>query len=119
MITEFGKILRKIRIDNDEILKDMASKLGVTAAYLSSVENGKREIPNGWISLIIEEYGLNEDEALRLQEAALDSRKSIKIKLDEETERDKDLVLAFARRFRDLSDSDVEAMKELLERKGM
>lgn len=38
MLTKFGKELRKIRIENDEILKDMADKLNVTAAYLSAVE---------------------------------------------------------------------------------
>jgi len=117
MITEFGKVLRKIRIDRDEILKDMASKLNVTAAYLSSVENGKREIPREWVFEIIQIYELGEDEALEIEEAALASRKSIKFKLDEESARDRDLVLAFARRFRDLSDSDVEVMKDLLEGK--
>ena len=37
MLTKFGKELRKIRIEHDEILKDMADKLNVTAAYLSAV----------------------------------------------------------------------------------
>ncbi len=117
MITEFGKVLRKIRIDRDEILKDMASKLNVTAAYLSSVENGKREIPREWVFEIIQSYELGKEEALEIEKAALASRKSIKFKLDEESARDRDLVIAFARRFRDLSDSDVEVMKDLLEGK--
>ena len=39
MVTEYGKLLRKIRIDHDEILKDMAGKLEITSAYLSSIEN--------------------------------------------------------------------------------
>ena len=38
MLTSFGKTLRKLRIDNEELLKDMALKLGVTLAYLSAVE---------------------------------------------------------------------------------
>ena len=46
MLTEFGKCLRKIRIDKAELLKDMAEKLQVTSAYLSAVEHGKREIPD-------------------------------------------------------------------------
>lgn len=36
MLTELGKELRKIRINSDEILKDMASKLGITQAYGST-----------------------------------------------------------------------------------
>ena len=43
MITPFGKYLRKLRIDHDEKLKDMAAKLGVTGSYLSAVEIGKRD----------------------------------------------------------------------------
>lgn len=117
MITEFGKILRKIRIDRDEILKDMASRLGVTAAYLSSIENGKREIPGEWVSEIARLYDLDEEESREIEEAALASRRSIKFNLEEESDRDRDLLLAFARRFRDLSDGDVREMKEILERK--
>ena len=39
MLTNFGKALRKLRIDNNELLKDMALKLEVTVSYLSAVEN--------------------------------------------------------------------------------
>ena len=53
MLTDFGKELRKIRIDNNEFLKDMANKLGVTVSYLSAVENGKRDIPDEWLDKII------------------------------------------------------------------
>lgn len=116
MLTELGKILRKIRIDQDEILKDMAAKLQVTVAYLSAVENGKREVPDEWIPEIIEQYSLTEEEAEELKDAAFSSKKSIKIKLDEESERNRDLVLAFARRFRELDEQDFSAMKKILEK---
>ena len=42
MLTEIGKFLRRYRIDNGLLLKDMAGKVGVTSAYLSAVENGKK-----------------------------------------------------------------------------
>ncbi len=44
-LTEFGKFLRKLRIDNGELLKDMAIKLNTTPAFLSMVETGRRSIP--------------------------------------------------------------------------
>ena len=53
MLTEFGKFLRKIRIDRQELLRDMAGTLGVSVAYLSAVENGKRNVPVSWINKII------------------------------------------------------------------
>ena len=43
-VTNLGKKLRKIRIDNDEISSDMARKLEISVSYLSAIENGKRNI---------------------------------------------------------------------------
>ena len=57
-VTAFGKILRKRRIDSSEILGDMAKRLDVSAAYLSSIENGLREIPDSFVEKISKEYGL-------------------------------------------------------------
>ena len=42
MLTSLGKFLRKLRIDNNELLKDMAQKLNVSVSFLSAVENGKK-----------------------------------------------------------------------------
>ncbi len=117
MLTVFGKHLRKIRIDNDEILNDMAKKLHVTAAYLSAVENGKREIPEGWIEEIKKSYGLDGEQYVELQEAAIRSKKNIKIRLDNETDRDRDLLIAFARRFRELDDSEAQTIQNILNKK--
>lgn len=49
MLTRFGKKLRTLPLEKDQRLKDMADELGVTAAYLSAVENGKRSVPDLWI----------------------------------------------------------------------
>ena len=79
MLTRFGKAVRKIRIDNDEILRDMAAKLHVTAAYLSAVENGNRKVPDSWIGILAKEYKLDEQKIIDLQNAAFENRDSIKI----------------------------------------
>ena len=47
-VTNLGKKLRKIRIDNDEISSDMARKLEISVSYLSAIENGKRNIPKNF-----------------------------------------------------------------------
>lgn len=59
MVTNFGKFLRKLRIDEDESAEEMASKLGVTKSYLSLVETGKRTVPKKWIDLITKNYELS------------------------------------------------------------
>ena len=43
MITSVGRFLRKLRIDRGKILKTMAETLGVSSAFLSAVENGKKK----------------------------------------------------------------------------
>lgn len=58
-LTEFGKFLRKLRIDNGELLKDMAIKLNTTPAFLSMVETGKISIPKKWEEEIEKIYSLS------------------------------------------------------------
>lgn len=58
-LTEFGKFLRKLRIDNGELLKDMAIKLSVTPSFLSMVETGKRSAPKKWEEEIEKVYNLS------------------------------------------------------------
>ncbi len=45
MLTQFGIFLRKLRLDSNEIMKEMATKLDVSPSFLSTVENGKKTIP--------------------------------------------------------------------------
>jgi transcriptional regulator with XRE-family HTH domain len=66
MLTKFGKTARKIRIDRNEYLADMAEKLGVSPSLLSAVENGRRAIPQKWYHKVAAAYSLSavESEAL-------------------------------------------------------
>lgn len=51
-ITAFGKAVRKARIDTDETMVSMAEALGVSVAFLSSLENGRKKIPTEWVEKI-------------------------------------------------------------------
>ena len=59
MLTSFGRQLRYIRRDNYQLLKDMAGLLNVSSSYLSAVEMGKRNVPEGWPDKIGELYKLD------------------------------------------------------------
>lgn len=65
-VTELGKFLRKIRIDLEENLKDMADKLGVAASYLSSIESGKRNVPSTLAANLVKAYNLSVNKSLEL-----------------------------------------------------
>ncbi|CAF27097.1 hypothetical protein BHOIPH791_00100 [Bartonella henselae] len=70
MLTSFGKTLRKLRIDHSERLLDMADKPGVSVAFLSSVEIGKKSVPVGMEEKIIEFYSLDKAMASLLKKEA-------------------------------------------------
>lgn len=114
MLTDFGKFLRKIRIDCGEILKDMAEKLNVSAAYLSAVEMGKRNIPEQWVNRISELYGLSEEEKSKLNDAADNSAKSITLNFDNISNSRKETAILFAREFENVDAETLDKIKKLL-----
>lgn len=113
-ITEFGKFSRKLRIEHDELLKDMADKLGVTASYLSAVEIGKRNIPKKWEEVIVKAYHLDNTKALELRESIEYSSKVINIKAEELDKEDKNLILMLARKVSELDETDKNNLREIL-----
>ena len=113
MLTNFGKALRKMRIDHGEFLKDMAKKLDVTVAYLSAVENGNRDVPDAWISKLSELYNLSVEERKELQNYAYENKDSVKIDITGIEREEKEIALAFARTFQELSDDDKKVLQEI------
>ena len=68
MANNFGKFCRKLRIDKDELLYDMAGKLGVSSAFLSKVENGRKKPPKEWREILIDSYELNAKQVQELDQ---------------------------------------------------
>lgn len=51
-LTEFGKEVRKARIDANETLVTMAKALETTPAFLSAMETGSKKIATKWVNAI-------------------------------------------------------------------
>lgn len=115
MLTRFGKRLRTLRVERDQKLKDMADKLGVTVAYLSAVETGKRKVPDSWVEMLVKNYGLSDEEAGELQKLAYENKTTVKISLEDVDEAEMGLVLSFARKFKTLSDEQVNELQKILD----
>jgi HTH-type transcriptional regulator, competence development regulator len=115
MVTPFGKFCRKLRIDNGELLKDMADKLGVTSSYLSAVENGKRSVPQNWLHDISKAYALSEKQIFELQKAIEESQTVLKFDLKEFSNEKKDILIAFAREHKRLDNDALEKIKKILQ----
>ncbi len=70
-MTPFGEKMRKLRAERGLQLKDMAAGLGVSPAYLSALEHGKRGRPNRrFVHRICQFLGVIWDDAEALQRLA-------------------------------------------------
>ena len=116
MATAFGKFCRLLRINNDEVLRDMAHKLDVSLSYLSAVENGKRPIPHSWRDEIVRLYSLTEVESKDLDNAIYHSFQEVKITFDLNrfSSADRDKLIALARRYDELDGDSEISLLELL-----
>lgn len=109
MLTEFGKTLRMMRIAHgNKTLGDLGEMLGVSAAFVSAIETGKKSVPPSFINQLQAKLSLDADEVRRLEVAAAKQAKEISMGLHDRTDRARELAVAFARRFENMSDAEVE-----------
>ncbi|MBE5936014.1 MAG: helix-turn-helix transcriptional regulator [Lachnospiraceae bacterium] len=109
-LTDFGRFCKKLRIDNDELLADMSAKLGVTAAFLSQVENGKKKPPKEWETKIQELYRINESQVSELKDSIYRAINSECIDITSYNMGEKEIMLSFARKIKtlDIDEFDVK-----------
>ncbi|KRA05354.1 hypothetical protein ASD74_02335 [Rhizobium sp. Root564] len=112
MITELGKELRKLRIENNERLVEMAAKVEKSAAFISAVEVGTKSPPSGFEELIIRAYGLATGAANALRVAADRSRNAFS--LQPESMLGRDTAGLMARRMNTLSNEQLEQIRRIL-----
>ena len=107
-ITEFGKAVRKARIDADETLASMAKQLNTTPSFLSALEMGRKKIPADWVAKI-ETYFSQRGVSVRLGELADVANKAVSI--DGLAPAQQMLVAGFARV--NLDDKEIENFANL------
>ncbi|OBX01543.1 DNA-binding protein [Gallibacterium genomosp. 1] len=93
-LTEFGKAVRKARIDANETLLTMSKKLETTPAFLSGLETGGKKIPKKWVKNISDFFKSRGIDIPNLQALADISNKNVP--LDGLSEQHKMLVVGFA-----------------------
>lgn len=118
MLTALGKALRHLRIERGMLLKDMAEGMGVTPAFLSAVETGKKTAPGYFIGRLKEKFDLNDEEIRALRRAAEQSVEEVKISLPRDaSDADREAMSVLARTFGEMSDSDRDELRNLLLRR--
>ncbi|RYH16023.1 MAG: XRE family transcriptional regulator [Alcaligenaceae bacterium] len=78
VITQFGKAIRKARIDAAVSLASMASELGTTSSFLSALEMGRKKIPSEWPKKI-ESYFHSKGVKVELEPLAYLANKTVPI----------------------------------------
>ena len=97
MLTEFGKVMRIIRINTGDSMRDMAAKIGMSATYLSAIETGKRNIPSNMEELLFTHYNFSEKDKKRIKDAIAESTSQVKIDLTEMAEKQKKIIYSVAK----------------------
>lgn len=116
-ISEYGMFLKSLRINQREMLKNMAEKLGMNSSYLSAIESGDRDIPAGLTDKICETYNLSEDDKEKLHIAEMNKeRKLLQINMEKINTNPlaKEVVLNFAGKVANLSDEQLKEINAIL-----
>lgn len=117
MLTEFGKLVRKHRIDAGMMLREMAEGLGVSAAFLSAMETGRKSVPTDMARRMADLLNLDLDQRSRLLAAAEASRNEFRIKPSKgATPLEREVAAMFARQFPALSKEAMDSIKRILEK---
>ena len=118
MLNAFGRWLRKFRIDNSLLLRDMAQKLEISSAFLSALETGRKNIPDGIVAKISDSYNLDAEARKSLTESVAQSKHNLKLDLEDATMESRNLAFAFAKRFHSLPAKDREQILNILSKGG-
>lgn len=116
-VTDFGKFLRKLRIDHGTTLRKMATALGVSSGYLSAIELGKRSVPIDLPMKIQDEYHLDAESYEAMKMKADMQIDSVNVGLETANDQQKEVFLAFARKFDDLDEESLNGLYEILKNK--
>lgn len=117
-MTELATILKKVRLECGQVLKNMADVLSVTSSYLSAVENGKRPMPEEWLKTLKEAYNLDNNTMEKVKKAADDLKTTIKMNLENTTHTKKEAAVVFARSFEEMDDQTAKSIIKILKGRG-
>jgi transcriptional regulator with XRE-family HTH domain len=114
-VTPFGIKLRQLRAERHIRLKDMAESLGVSAAYLSALEHGRRGRPtHAMVVAICAQLGIIWDDADELMRLARLSHPRITVDTAGLSAEATELANLLAERIRKLPPDRVTRLLELL-----
>lgn len=114
-MTPFGEQVRRLRAERGRTLKDMADGVGVSAAYLSALEHGRRGRPSWYlIQRIIAYFNIIWDEAEELVRLAHLSHPGVAIRTGGLSPRATELCNKLATNVSRLGEEDLQRLLAIL-----
>ncbi len=111
MTTQFGKELKKLRIDGGMTLMDMARTLEISAAFLSAIETGRKRIPDGMLARLMEKFAEVRAAPEKFEALINQARREVKVPLTDASIEDAELATAMARRFSSMTAAEKDRLR--------
>lgn len=115
MSTIFGDAIQRIRQAAGMTLFEVASLMGLSSAFLSAIENGRKRVPDDFLQRWTAVLEVNDVQLRELQSKIAQTRGEVVVPLPGASTQDADLATALARKFSTLSDSQKERMRAILD----
>jgi HTH-type transcriptional regulator, competence development regulator len=110
--------MKRLRLNrNDQTMVEMAKNLGISVSFLSSIENGKRNMSEEMFHLICEKYKLTPKLAEELRELRTLSISKINVPLDSMSSELKSTTVKFLSSADELSEADLKKINSILNKK--
>ena len=116
--TLFGKEFKKLMIDKNVRMYDVAKELEVSSAFVSSVLTGKKNVPHEWFSFIHDFFHLSLEEISKLEDLAEASKDQCKIDLTNCNDLARKKVFEFQRNLSELDDESLEKITKIIKKGG-
>ncbi len=115
MTTEFGDKVQKLRQLASMTLYDVAQQLGISTAFLSAVENGRKRVPDDFVERLGRVLPEAKAQAAELEILANQAREQVVLPLPKASRQDADLATVLARKFNSLSEAQKNRIRAILD----
>ncbi len=111
-------LLKTIRINEGEMLMDMAKKLEISSTFLSAIENGKKKVPDDFKAKLCKHYSLSDEQIKELNEGIIINNDKLDFTLSDLSGPKKELAISLGRSFDTLSDAAVDELLNIISKEN-
>lgn len=115
MANEFGKAIQELRRTLGVTLYVMAQRMGVSSAFLSNIENGKKRVPDNFVDKLAEKFPEVKEQYNRFVGLANKARNEVVVSLQDASSDDANLATALARKFSGLTEEQKKNLWAILD----